>query len=116
MYSDKKEVYTFFMALERISNKINTEINNLKKKLEVPENKPEIRTCSYRFFEDVLKPLFNEKGTISLEDIIDKSNRKKTTLLCYLSELNKYEYIVKTKNDNGDKRTRLYKKSNNFSK
>ena len=111
MYSDKKEVYAFFITLERISNKINTEINNLKKELKVPEIKPEIRNCSNRFFEDVLKPLFNEKGTISLKDIIDKSDREKSTLLNYLSELNKYGYIKKTKNHLGDKRTRLYEKS-----
>jgi len=111
MYSDKKEVYAFFITLERISNKINTEINNLKKKLKVSEYRPEIRNCSNRFFEDVLKPLFNEKGTISLKDIIDKSDREKSTLLNYLSELNKYGYIKKTKNHLGDKRTRLYEKS-----
>ena len=111
MYSDKKEVYAFFITLERISNKINTEINNLKKKLKVSEIKPEIRNCSNRFFEDVLKPLFNEKGTISLEDIIAKSIRKKSTLLCYLGELDKYGYIIKTKNELGDRRTKLYRKS-----
>ena len=108
MYSDKKEVYAFFITLERISNKINTEINNLKKKLKY---EPEIRNCSNRFFEEILKLLFNKNGTISLDDIIDKSDRKKTTLLSYLSELNKYGYIVRKRNHLGDKRTKLYEKS-----
>lgn len=112
MYSDKKEVYAFFITLERISNKINTEINYLKNKLKDSGYSPEIRNCSNKFFEDVLKPLFNEKGTISLEEIIDKSDKKKkSTLLCYLSELNKYGYIEKTKNHSGDRRTKLYKRS-----
>ena len=110
MYTDKKEVYAFFITLERISNKINAEINNLKKKLKVSEYQPEIRTCSNRFFEDVLRPLFNEKGFISLEDIIAKSVLKKNTILCYLGELDKYGYIEKSKNELGDKRTKLYRK------
>ncbi len=111
MYSDKKEFYYFLITLERISTKINIEITNLKKKLKISEYKPEIRNCSYNLYNKILIPLFNEKASISLQEIIEKSDKKKPTILCYLSELYKNGYILKIKNQYGDKRTKLYKKS-----
>ena len=109
MSSDKNEIYELLTALERISNKIDIEVNKLKKKLKIPDIKPKIRACSYELFENVLKPIFMEKEIVSLQEIIKKSGKKKTTLLCYLSELFNYGFIYKIRNLRGDKRTKLYK-------
>ncbi len=111
MVSDKKDLFDFITSLEKISVKINDEIKLLKKKLKFIEYAPKPRKCSHNLLENILNPLFEEKEVISLEDIIKKSGKKKTTLLCYLSELVKHELIIKTKNLKGDKRTRLYKKT-----
>lgn len=110
MSSDKNEIYELLSALERISNKIDIEINKLKKKLDIPDLKPKIRSCSYKLFEYILEPLFNEKETITLQEIIKKSGKKKATILCYLNELWKYGFIFKFRNLKGDKRTKLYKR------
>ena len=110
MHSDKNEFFEFLTTLERISNKINDEISILKKKLKISDYEPKLRKCSYNLLENILMPLFDEKETVTLDEIIKKSGKKKTTVLCYLSELYKYRRISKAKNIDGDKRTKIYKK------
>ena len=110
MSNDKNELYEIIIMLDRISNKFVNEINNLKIKLKVSELKPEIRTCSKKFYEKILVPLFREKENISLLDIFEKTKIKKCTIQTYLGELYKYRFINRIKNEEGDKRTKLYEK------
>ena len=110
MDSDKNEIFEFLTALERISTKINDEISFLKKKLDISDYEPKLRNCSRSLLENILIPLFEKKEMITVDEIINKSGKKKTTILCYLSELDKYGRISKCKNFKGDKRTNIYKK------
>ena len=110
MNTDKNESYEILYMLDRISDEFFKEINKLKKKLKLYEIKPEIRKCSQKFYEEILVPLFEEKNKISLLDITEKTNKRKSTILNYLSELWRYKYIKRSKNEEGDSRTRLYEK------
>lgn len=110
MDTDENESYEILYMLDRISDEFFKEINKLKKKLKFYEVKPEIRKCSKKFYKETLVPLFEEKKRISLFDIIKKSEKGKSTILNYLSELWRYKYIKKSKNEEGDKRTKLYEK------
>jgi len=108
--ADKNEFYEILHMLDKISDIFISEVNNLKKKLKFYELKPELRSCTLKFYEETLVPLFKEKSVISLLDIINRTKRKKCTIQTYLSELYRYKFINRIRNDQGDKRTKLFEK------
>jgi len=108
MDTDKNESYEILYMLDRISEEFFNEIKKLKQKLKLYETKPEIRKCSQKFFEETLLPLFEEKIKISVSDIKKKTDIEKNTILNYLSELCRNKYIKKSKNVEGDGRTKIY--------
>ncbi len=110
MNTDKNESYEILYTLDRISEEFQKEINKLKKKLKLYEFKPEIRECSHRFFEETLIPLFEVQEKISIYEIMEETDKKKSTIQNYISELWKNKYIRKNKNLKGDKRTKIYEK------
>ncbi len=110
MDTDKKEIYEVLYILERISINFINEINKLKEKLHLHEVKPELRKCTYKFYNKILDPLFEKKEKISLNEIINVAHIKKGTIQIYLGELWKYNYINKIKNEKEDRRTKLYEK------
>ena len=110
MDTDKNNSYEILYMLDRISENFTKEIENLKKKLKLYEDKTELRQCSLKFYNETLVPLFEQKKLISLLDISKNTTKKKNTILNYLSELSKYKYVNKIKNEKGDKRTKLLEK------
>ena len=108
MNTDKNESYEILYMLDRISEEFFNEINKLKQKLRLYETKPEIRKSSLKFFEETLVPLFEEKIKVSLIDIEKKADKEKNTILNYLSELWRNKYIKKSKNVEGDGRTKIF--------
>ena len=113
MSSDKKELFEILRTLDSISKKINDEITFLKIKLNYSIEDLSIKKYVLNFYENVLEPLFDELNGITLEDIQNKTDKKPNTIKNYLSDLNRYGYISKTKNNEIDKRTRIYYKSPN---
>jgi len=110
MDTDKNKTYEILFMLNRISEKFTNEIKNLKKKLKVYEAKPELRQCSLKFYEETLIPLFERNKSISLPDISKNTKKKRNTILNYLSELSRCNYVNKIKNEKGDRRTKLFQK------
>ncbi|KKM19524.1 hypothetical protein LCGC14_1654790 [marine sediment metagenome] len=110
MDADKNSSYEILYMLDRISEKFTKEIENLKKKLKLYENKPELRQCSLKFYKETLAPLFEQKEFISLSDISKNTTKKRNIIQNYISELSKYKFVNKIKNEEGDKRTKLLEK------
>jgi len=109
MSTDINILFELLTTLERISNKINDEVNQLKKKLDFSNIERELRKSTHTFYLNTLLPLFKSKEQISIYEILEVTERKKNTVLNYLSELCKQGYLKKDKNQFGDKRTKLYK-------
>lgn len=111
MSTDINILFELLTTLERISNKINDEVNQLKKKLDFSNIERELRKSTYTFYLNILLPLFKSKEQLSLPEILKITVNKKTTVLNYLSELCKQGYLKRDQNKFGDKRTKLYRLS-----
>ena len=111
---DEKGIFEVIRSLERISNKINLEIKILKKKLKISDLDIGLKNYHLNFFHNVLEPLFKEKKYVSISDIkyqceiTGKININESTIHCYLSNLNKNNYIEIIQEEN-DKRKHLYR-------
>lgn len=111
--SDKNILVAFITALEKISQKFEKELSNLKKKVKYSDITPGLKECHMRFLNKVLKPIFETNVIIEFQDIEHyvKNHSLKykiPTIRCYLSELHKgkkIEIISGVK----DKRKSLYK-------
>ena len=113
MSSDKKELFEILRSLDFISKQINSEIAFLKRRLNYSIEDLSMNKYVLDFYTQVLEPLFDESNGITLDDIKNKTEKKPNTIRNYLSELNRYGYISKSKNNEVDKRTRLYFKNPN---
>ncbi len=113
MSSDKKELFEILRTLDFISKNINSEIALLKRKLNYSIEDLSIKKYVLNFYNQVLEPLFDELNGVTLDDIQNKTDKKPNTIKNYLSKLTRYGYISKTKNNEDDKRTRIYYKNRN---
>ena len=98
MPSDKNILVAFITALEKISQKIENELSNLKKKIKYSEIIPGIKDYHLKFLIKVLEPIFVTNEIIKFEDIRNyvKDNKldyEPTTIRCYISALHKGKKI-----------------------
>ncbi|MFX1453577.1 MAG: hypothetical protein ACFFCM_22295 [Promethearchaeota archaeon] len=113
MSSDKNTVFAIFTAMEKISQKIENELSNLKKKINYSDITPGLKEYHIRFLNNVLKPIFKTKVKIEFQDIehyvkTHSLKYKIPTIRCYLSELHKGKKIEIIPWVN-DRRKKLYK-------
>ena len=98
MSSDKNILVAFITAMEKISQKIENELLNLKKKIKYSDIIPGIKEYHMKFLNRVLEPIFETNEIIKFKDIKNyvednKLDYKPATIRCYLSALHKGKKI-----------------------
>ncbi len=111
MDADKKSLFEVVNLLDKISNKINSELSSLKRKINYTVFKIPLKNYHKNFLKNILIPLSDKKPTFSIMDIelLCKKTKplEKSTIRCYLSALKRNNLIIIKKTQ--DKRGHLYK-------
>ncbi len=101
MSSDKHILIAFITAMEKISQKIDYELSNLKKKINYSDTQ-ELKDFHIGFLKSVIEPIFETKNIIKYEDIEnhikqdkDIKNYSPITIRSYLTALKKGKKIEK---------------------
>ena len=97
MDADKKFLFDVVILLDKISNKINSELSKLKKKINYAVIRPPLENYHITFLYNTLIPLSDKKPTFSIEDVTLMCEKtkplKESTIRCYLSALKREDRI-----------------------
>ena len=110
MDADKKFFFEVVNLLDKISNKFNSELSALKRKINYAVFKTPLKSYHIKFLHNILIPLSDKKPTFSILDIESVCKKTKplakSTIRCYLSVLKRNDHIKIKKTQ--DKRSHLY--------